>query len=324
LERFAFWVYIPPLMSINQIRKKGGLYMHRLFEKRRSVREYKARMVDQSLIKNLMETIKMKPGLVEEVETEFVFLKEGKQIHGMLDGQVGYYGKLIQAPHYFAVLSENKKGSLMNAGYMVEQFNLLATDKGLGTCTIEVPEDTSAIKEVLGIGSGMDLMVLLALGYPKKERKVSNIYDTMLKGSLSPLTELGYPKIDPEYSKEPVSSRLAVDEIVFDGKWGEKVDMEELQKIGVDEVFYYMRLAPSWGNRQPWRFILDDNRIALLMKSGCEGVSEKIEKIESGIAMLYLELAMAEKGMAGSWSLDGEKNNYKLPDDYYVVGHFGS
>ena len=298
--------------------------MHRLFEKRRSVREYKARAVEQSLINDLIETIKTKPGLVEDIDIEFVFLKEGEKIHGMLDGQVGYYGKLIEAPHYFAVLSENKKGSLMNAGYMVERFNLMATDMGLGTCTIEVPEDTAAIKETLGIGSEMDLMVLLALGYAKKERKVSNIYDTMLKGSLSPLTELGYPEIDPEYSKEPVSSRLAVDEIVFIGEWGAKVDMEELQQRGVDEVFYYMRLAPSWGNRQPWRFILDGTRIALLMQSGCQGISEKIEKIEAGIAMLYLELAMAEKGMSGSWSIDGGNNDYKLPEDYYVVGYFES
>ncbi len=298
--------------------------MHRLFEKRRSVREYKARVVDQSLIDGLMETIKMKPGLVEDIEMEFVFLKEGAKIHNMLDGQVGYYGKLIEAPHYIAVLSANKKGSLMNAGYMVERFNLLATDIGLGTCTIEVPEDTAAIKETLGIGSEMDLMVLLTLGYPKKERKVSNIYDTMLKGSLSPLTELGYPEIEPEYSKEPVSSRLAVNEIVFTGQWGAKVEMEELQKLGVDEVFYYMRLAPSWGNRQPWRFILDGTRIALLMQSGTEGISEKIEKIEAGIAMLYLELAMAEKGMSGSWTFNGENNDYKLPDEYYVVGYFES
>jgi hypothetical protein len=297
--------------------------MHRLFEKRRSVREYKTRVVEQSLINDLIQTIKVKPGLIEDINMEFVFLKEGRKIHDVLDGQVGYFGKLIEAPHYFAVMSEHREGAFMNAGYMVEQFNLIATDMELGTCTIEVPEDTAKIKEILDIDSEMDLMVLLAIGYSKKERKVLNIYDTMLKGSLSPLTELGYPEIDPEYSKEPVSSRLAVDEIVFMGEWGAKVDMDDLKQQGIDEVFYYMRLAPSWGNRQPWRFILDGTRIALLMQSGGEGISKKVEKIEAGIAMLYLELAMAEKGIIGHWSFEGESKEYKLPDDYYVVGYFG-
>ncbi len=297
--------------------------MHRLFEKRRSVREYKTRVVEQSFINDLIQTIKVKPGLIEDINMEFVFLKEGRKIHDVLDGQVGYFGKLIEAPHYFAVMSDHREGAFMNAGYMVEQFNLLATDMELGTCTIEVPEDTAKIKEILGIDNKMDLMVLLAIGYSKKERKVLNIYDTMLKGSLSPLTELGYPEIDPEYSKEPVSSRLAVDEIVFMGEWGAKVDMDDLKQQGIDEVFYYMRLAPSWGNRQPWRFILDGTRIALLMQSGGEGISKKVEKIEAGIAMLYLELAMAEKGIIGHWSFEGESKEYKLPDDYYVVGYFG-
>lgn len=297
--------------------------MHKLFEKRRSVREYKERVVEQSYINDLIQTIKAKPNLIKDINMEFIFLREGKKIHDMLDGQVGYFGKLIEAPHYIAVMSDHGEGALMNAGYMVEQFNLLATDMELGTCTIEVPEDTTEIKKILGIDNKMDLMVLLAIGYSKKERKAFNVYDTMLKGSLSPLTELGYPKIDPGYSKEPVSSRLAVDEIVFMGEWGVKVDMDELKQQGIDEVFYYMRLAPSWGNRQPWRFILDGTHIVLIMKSGGEGISEKVEKIEAGIAMLYLELAMAEKGITGQWSFDGEQKKYKMPDDYHVMGCFG-
>jgi len=297
--------------------------MHKLFEKRRSVREYKTKVVEQSMINDLVQTIKGKPDLIKEIKMDFVFLKDGKKIHDVLDGQVGYYGKLIEAPHYLAVMSDHMDGAFMNAGYMVEQFNLLATDMGLGTCTIEVPEETVKIKDVLGIDSEMELMVLLAIGYPKKERKVINIYDTTVKGSLSPLTEIGYPKTNPEYSKEPVSSRLAVEDIVFNGAWGEKVDMDDLKQQGIDEVFYYMRLAPSWGNRQPWRFILDGASIALIMQSGGEGISKKVEKIEAGIAMLYLELAMAEKGITGQWNFDGEAQKYNLPDDYYVVGYFG-
>lgn len=298
--------------------------MHKLFEKRRSVREYKTKAVETKMVDDLIASVAAKPGLVEDIDTKFVFLRDGEKIHEVLDGQVGYFGKLIKAPHYMAVLSENKEKAYMNAGYMVERFNLMATDMGLGTCTIEVPEDTAAIKEILGIESDMDLMVLLTIGYSKKERKVMNIYDTMLKGSLSPLTELGYPSIDPEYSKEPVSSRLAVDEIVFMEKWGNKVSMEELQQRGVDEVFYYMRLAPSWGNRQPWRFILDDSRIILLMEGDCEGISKKVEKIESGIAMLYLELSMAEKGIMGRWTFDGVEKGYEIPEEYYIVGYFNT
>lgn len=298
--------------------------MHKLFEKRRSVREYKARVVETNRIEDLIGTLASKPSLIPGIRTDFVFLQDGDAVHETLDGQVGYFGKLIKAPHYMAVLSDSGEGAFMNAGYMVERFNLMATDMGLGTCTIEVPEETGPIKKLLNIESPMELMVLLAVGYPKKERKVLNIYDTMLKGSLSPLTELGYPKIDPEYAGEPVSSRLAVDEIVFMGAWGNKVDMEELQQRGVDEVFYYMRLAPSWGNRQPWRFILDGTRIVLFMEGDCEGISKKVEKIEAGIAMLYLELAMAEKGVTGAWTFEAVGKDYGAPQTYYVAGIFNS
>jgi len=40
----------------------------------------------------------------------------------------------VNAPHYLIISSENRKGYLMNVGFMFQQMDLFLTDKGLGSC----------------------------------------------------------------------------------------------------------------------------------------------------------------------------------------------
>ena len=94
--------------------------------------------------------------------------------------------------------------------------------------------------------------------------------------------------------------------------------------LGIDEVLYYMRLAPSWGNRQPWKFILDGEKIVLVIEKA-DKVSSHKEHIEAGIAMIYFEVAMHGQGLNGKWTIKCEEceNSYDLPEEYFIAGYFG-
>ena len=63
----------------------------------------------------------------------------------------------------------------------------------------------------------------------------------------------------------PFSSRLGVEEIVRD-KEGKGLTMDELAQRGLDDLFYYVRFAPSAYNNQPWRFVVEDGRVILLIQ----------------------------------------------------------
>lgn len=286
----------------------------------RSVREYKDKRIDANVINELLGDLNKQKALSNDIKLDFNFMDDGKEAYEKLDGLVGYFGKLIKAPHYIYIVSEIKDGYLENAGYIGERLVLKATSLGLGSCWIEVSENISKVKDILNINEAQDIIGLLAIGYPKKESKVVGMYDT--KGrSVSPLTQYGYPNIDIKYADAPVSERISIEDMAYIKEWGKKATIDDLENRGMAETFYYMRLAPSWGNRQPWKFIIDGERIILAVSKD-EKVTERTAKIEAGIAMLYFELMIHEVGIPGGWVLEKPEKNYNIPENYFIAGYY--
>ncbi|SKC85703.1 nitroreductase family protein [Maledivibacter halophilus] len=292
--------------------------INKIIKERRSVREYKSKKVEENVINDLLNDFTNKKRLTDDIKINFGFIQDGKGLYEKLDGLVGYYGKLIKAPHYIYITSEVKDGYLENAGYIGEKLVLEATKLGLGTCWIEVSKNMDKVKEILSIEKDQEIIGLFTIGYPKKERKVGGVYDTEGK-SLSPLTEFGYSNIDVKYTDAPISGRKSIEDITYLNNWGQKATVEELEDRGIAESFYYMRLAPSWGNRQPWKFIIRGEKIVLAVCKD-EMVSEKIAKIEAGIAMLYFELMIHESGIPGKWVIRNCDNEYNIPENYFIAG----
>jgi len=298
--------------------------MLKVIEKRRSVREYKDKHIAESVIKGFEELLENKPNLHMDEDVKFLFLEDGKSIYKALDGCAGYNGVMIKSPHYMAVLADKTTDYLKVSGYLAEWLILHMTKEDVGTCWLETADKSDEVKGLIGIESKKELICLIAMGYPKSDHRLSHIYDTSKSGSVSPLTELGYPNIDPQYSKEPVSNRKSVEDIVFMKKWDQKASVKQLSDYGLAEVFYYMRMAPSWGNRQPWKFIVSGERIVLAVDRDnpyTDDVKDPIiAEIEAGIAMLYFEVAMHDEGLPGHWHFECDASEFEIPETYFIAG----
>jgi nitroreductase len=297
--------------------------MLKVIERRRSVREYKEKAVSSQDMQAVMGFCDTYPKLSDKAEVEFMLLENGGDVAKKLEGVAGYSGVMIKAPHYLLVLASVNEAAYKSAGYAGEFVILNVTKHDIGTCWIDGTKKSDEIKSRLALESNKVVVGLIAFGYAKHEPRLSRIYDTDPDGSASPLTDMGYPNIDSSYSKEPVSNRLSIEEISYLKKWGANVSSDELQKRGYDQVFYYMRMAPSWGNRQPWRFILDGSKIVLVMERD-ERVSDYSEEVEAGIAMLYFEVAMHDVGLPGSWKTDSleDTDKYDIPENHFVGGYY--
>jgi len=292
-------------------------------EKRRSVREYKEKALSSQDLKQVMSYCDTYPKLSQKTDVSFKLLEDGDDVASKLDGVAGYSGVMIKAPHYLLVMASASENAYKAAGYAGEFIILNVTKHDIGTCWIDGVDQSDKIKELLEIESDQMVIGLIALGHAKYEPRLAHIYDTNMDGSVSPLTDLGYPNIDSEYSKEPVSNRLSIDEISYLKKWGAAVDASELHKRGYDQVFYYMRMAPSWGNRQPWRFILDGTKIVLVMERD-DRVDDRAEEVEAGIAMIYFEVAMHDNGLPGHWNSDdiADAGKYEIPENHFIGGYY--
>lgn len=299
--------------------------MLKVVEMRKSVREYKMADFDENTLDKIVNLSKSIPKINENVEIEFRFIVNGEEIAEKLEGVAGYYGKMIKAPHYFAIYSEKDKNSYKYAGYAGEWLILNAAKLEVGTCWIEPGKDSERTKELIGYETDKELLALIALGWPSGEGNVSKIYGSKERVSMSALTEGGYPNFSGGLDKDKISPRVSSSEIVYSKKWNKSVDFEELKNQGLEEVFYYMRLAPSWGNRQPWKFILSGDKIILAVKKNPE-VTETVANVDAGIAMLYFEVAMHSYGISGKWEIGMavDASDYDIPDEYFVVGYYSN
>lgn len=295
--------------------------MLKVVEKRKSVREYKMSNLDEKTLEKIVDLTNEIPVIDEKIGVEFRLLVEGQALAEKLDGISGYHGKMITAPHYFAVYADNNVDAYKYAGYAGEWLVLNAAKLDLGTCWIE-SGDAEKAKEIVGYDTTRDLIAFIALGTPSNESNLSAIYSASDINSASSLTDRGYPNVKTGLGDEKESPRMAITEFVYLKEWENTLAYDDLNQRGLDEAFYYMRLAPSWGNRQPWRFILDGERIVLAVKDD-EALNEQVENVDAGIAMLYFEVAMHDLGIPGNWKLEVEnKESYKIPGDYFVVGYY--
>lgn len=280
------------------------MQFHKIVEERKSIRDFKEKNLEAEAARELLNICNHTSQLLEGIETSFHYIEDGEKVFQFLKGNVGYHGMAIKAPHYLVLTSEKKEDNLINAGYMMEQVLLNAFQNEIGSCWIDILQNQGELKEKLGIEDKSEIVALAAIGYPK-----TNIFGI----------------------ETSVSDRHSIEELVYLKKWGQIMDLEDLEQRGLDEVFYYVRHAPSWGNTQPWRFILDDSKLLLTIEKENiyieDGSKNNNHELDSGIIMLYIEKMMHQQGITGYWNLDvdslnNEKSNYNMPDNQIIMGWY--
>lgn len=262
----------------------------KLISSGKSVREFKHNGIEENDFKEIESYIKNSKTLIDAVNIEVkMFSKDNS--YEKLKNIAGYNGYMIEAPNYVVILSDNKSGYIENSGYMGERLILKARDLGIDSCWVTI-NDGDAIKEKLNITSDKEVTAIIALGYE-----------------------------DNKYTKNKSGAeRLSVEEIVYMNDWGNNASVVELEERCLLEAFSYARMAPSTLNRQPWRFIIDGEKIILAVKN--DNFTSDYEKgIESGISMLYFGLIVDATMFDLKWSVGSTDKDYKIPDTYEIVGY---
>ena len=103
-------------------------------------------------------------------------------------------------------------------------------------------------------------------------------------------------------------------------EWGNNASVTDLEERYLLDAFSYARMAPSSFNRQPWRFIIDGGKVILAVKTD-DFSSDYESSIDTGIAMLYFSLIIDTTMFDLKWHVGSLDKDYKVPDDYKIVGY---
>lgn len=276
-----------------------------LINERCSIREFENRDVPESVLQQILDFFPKCERLVD-AEAKIMIL-DNELVYSAIKDIAGYHNLMINAPHYLLIFSEEKKDSVKNAAFIGEQLVLKATDLGVSNCWITL-NDRELTKEKLRVSCQLPLIGLIALGYGEEKAKTVN---PMRLGET-------YIDSDMEFTDPFVSSRLAVEEIVYVDTWGNNAEYSYIENSGLQEVFYYARLAPSALNSQPWRYLIAKNKLILTIK---KTDSPYNDEISAGIQMLYFKLVFEQNLTAFDWKTDELEGDFGIPQDYQVMAY---
>ena len=211
--------------------------------------------------------------------------------------------KLFNAPTYFVMVANETPHFMFETGYRGEQAILAATSLGLGTCWIGELFAEDKIRALLDCDARERVIALSPIGYASK-----SIVDNAVNGLVR--------RVAGSVKRKPIH------EIVFAERYGNPMYSFSGEYSRWEKVFNAVRVAPSWANYQPWRFVVSGDSVYTVVvpprdKQGFEGSQIKsgmdYSLLDMGIAMSHFTIACKAEGIKGNWVLFGnDKSEARL------------
>jgi nitroreductase len=276
--------------------------------KRISMRHYESRPVPEEILRAVVKSGENSVALDGSIKIRFHLIEEGRLVAAQMTYLTGARFLFGSAPHFIIATSEEKPLFMLNMGFRMEQMILFATQQGLGTCWVGGMFTEERIGDFLGLSKGERVIVLTPLGYPDTSFYGRMTHDVIELGSMN------------------FGRRKPLSQIAFGSEWGSPLETEDEELL---EALECARLAPSWVNAQPWRFLVTGKEITAVADARGSYSSVRNGKhfyrLDVGIAMSHFFLAAKEMGWSGSWQVTGfdpeeVAKAHAIPSGYEVLG----
>lgn len=245
-------------------------------KERRSVRSFSTQPLNQETLEKLHK-------IIDESYTIFggnisIRLKRF-DIKG--DFKPSTYGVIKGASDYFLMAIGEGEESDLTAGFQFEQIVLKAWELGLGTCWIAGTYKGSQFDQGEKWPEGESLKIICPVGYPEKARLMEKVMRLSIgSDKRKPFSELFF---EGDF-KNPLHK---------DNKFAESLEM--------------LRLAPSSTNSQPWRVLVNGNKVLFYYKP-----KYPITVIDCGIGICHFYETEKYQGFDGIFE---KENSFPTPPE---------
>ena len=133
---------------------------------RLTVRQFKSDPVPREIVNELLRAGQWSPSSRNLQPWHFIVIEDRDTLREI--GRIATSGSFVaDAPVAIAIVMHDADRPELDAGRAIQQIELLAWDRGLGTCFVglRVEEQNQAVKELLSIPADMELVTVLPFGY---------------------------------------------------------------------------------------------------------------------------------------------------------------
>lgn len=212
------------------------------------------------------------------------------------DMRAGYkpstYGVIKGATDFFLLGIGNDEASALSAGFRFEKVVLRAWKIGLGTCWIAATFKGSDFERGESWPAGEELRIISPVGTPASKSIMEKITRFTVRSN----------------------HRKPFEKLFFDGNFNQPLSPDS--RFG--EALEMMRLAPSSTNSQPWRALVDGDKVHFYYKP-----KSKISVLDCGIGLCHFYETEKFYNRAGEFYKDSEApaapNDWKYLYSYRPV-----
>lgn len=237
-----------------------------LIRSRRSVRTFDGRPVESEALRDILKYAqKAENPYGQNIEWKILSAKNDRVSSAVIVGTDTFIaGKMKRAVHAEEAF-----------GYSFEKVVLYAQSLGIGTTWIAGTMTRAAFEKAVTLGEDEVMPCVSPLGYPSEKMSVR---ETMMRAGIKADTRLGFQELFFDSSFErPLSEDKAGDLV-----------------LPLDLV----RRSPSAVNKQPWRAVIDGDRVHFYEKHSKGYVTNgwDTQKIDMGIALYHFVCGIEEIG----------------------------
>jgi len=215
--------------------------------------------------------------------------------------KLGTYGFIKGANQFIIGLTQKSTYVKEEFGYIFEKLILDFTKHGFGTCWLGGTFNRANYAKTVNIKDNEHILCISPIGIPSDSRRLS---DKLIRRAIKAKKRKNWDVLFFEDNFANLLSEISA------GKYTNPLEM--------------VRLAPSAGNKQPWRILKekDSNIFHFYWIVGKNALYNKLHKVDMGIAVCHFDLMVKELDLKGNWIIKKESplnfKNFK-----YVITWIG-
>ncbi|HUV46741.1 MAG TPA: nitroreductase family protein [Candidatus Bathyarchaeia archaeon] len=144
-----------------------------VIKKRRSIRKYKLKLVEEEKLEAIFRAAMFSPSARHDRKWEFVVVTDREKIEKL--GSMKLHSQHIKkAPLVIVICSPDWQYWVEDCSIVAENIYLEATNQGLGTCFTQVRDSVADdgsnpeeyVRKILGIPKNIRVLCMMPIGYP--------------------------------------------------------------------------------------------------------------------------------------------------------------
>ncbi len=183
-------------------------------------------------------------------------------------------------------------------GYSFEKACLYALSLGIGTVILAGTLSRTTFEQAMELQEDEVLPAASPVGYPAEKR---SLRENLMRRGIK------------------ADERIPFQELFYEGSFEKELSKEAAGQFA--EALEMARLSPSAVNKQPWRAVLDGDRVHFYEKQSMkDSPLGDIQKVDVGISMAHFDLTMEENGCAGRFVF--EDPGISAPENVHYIATY--